>query len=49
MTECAPQLRREATGDMHLSALIALGLVLFLITFLVLALARLLLREQATL
>src|SRR5439155_2462305 len=39
----------EATGDMHLSALIALGLVLFLITFLVLALARLLLREQATL
>ena len=30
----------EATGEMHASALIALGLVLFLITFTVLALAR---------
>ena len=36
----------EATSDMHLSALIALGLVLFMITFAVLALARLLLRIQ---
>lgn len=33
----------EAVGDMHTSALIALGLVLFLITFVVLALAKLLL------
>jgi len=33
----------EATGDMHISALIALGLVLFLITFAALAAARLLL------
>ena len=33
----------EATGAMHTSALIALGLVLFLITFIVLALARALL------
>lgn len=33
----------EATGEMHTAALIALGLVLFLITFAVLALARLLL------
>ena len=33
----------EATGDMHVSALIALGLVLFMITFAVLALARALL------
>jgi len=39
----------EATGDLHLSSLIALGLVLFLITFVVLALARLLLRDQARL
>jgi len=39
----------EATGDLHLSSLIALGLVLFLITFIVLALARLLLRDQVTL
>ena len=30
----------EATSDMHTSALIALGLVLFLITFTVLAMAR---------
>jgi phosphate transport system permease protein len=36
----------EATGDMHLSALIALGLVLFLITFSVLAVARALLSQQ---
>jgi phosphate transport system permease protein len=36
----------EATGDMHLSALIALGLVLFLITFTVLAVARALLSQQ---
>jgi phosphate transport system permease protein len=33
----------EATGDMHRSALVALGLVLFLITFVVLATARMLL------
>jgi phosphate transport system permease protein len=37
----------EATSDMHLSALIALGLVLFVITFAVLALARLLVGWQA--
>jgi phosphate transport system permease protein len=36
----------EATGDMHLSALIALGLVLFMITFIVLAVARALLSQQ---
>jgi phosphate transport system permease protein len=36
----------EATGDLHTSALIALGLVLFIITFTVLALARLLLSSQ---
>jgi phosphate transport system permease protein len=36
----------EATGDMHLSALIALGLVLFMITFSVLAVARALLSRQ---
>jgi phosphate transport system permease protein len=36
----------EATGDMHTAALIALGLVLFVITFLVLATARLLLASQ---
>jgi phosphate transport system permease protein len=36
----------EATSDMHLSALIALGLVLFLITFAVLAMARLLIGRQ---
>ena len=36
----------EATTDMHTSALIALGLVLFLITFAVLALARTLLGRQ---
>ncbi len=35
----------EATSDMHTSALIALGFVLFVITFAVLAVARLLLRE----
>jgi phosphate transport system permease protein len=36
----------EATGDMHTSALIALGFVLFVITFEVLAVARLLLTGQ---
>jgi len=36
----------EATSDMHTSALIALGFVLFLITFAVLALARALLSTQ---
>ncbi len=36
----------EATSDMHTSALLALGFVLFLITFAVLALARLLLGAQ---
>jgi len=36
----------EATGEMHTAALIALGLVLFLITFGVLAIARLLLGRQ---
>ncbi len=36
----------EATSDMHSAALIALGLVLFLITFIVLSFARLLLRGQ---
>jgi phosphate transport system permease protein len=36
----------EASSPMHSAALIALGLVLFLITFTVLALARLMLRNQ---
>ncbi len=36
----------EATGDMHLSALIALGLVLFMITFVTIAAARLLLGRE---
>jgi len=36
----------ESTGEMHGSALVALGLVLFLITFTVLALARLLIGRQ---
>ena len=36
----------EATGEMHISALIALGLVLFLITFTTLAAARLLLGRE---
>lgn len=36
----------EATGEMHTAALMALGLVLFLITFAVLAIARLLLSAQ---
>jgi len=36
----------EATGDMHISALIALGLVLFLITFVTIAAARLLLGRE---
>jgi len=35
----------EATSPMHTASLIALGLVLFLITFTVLALARLMLRN----
>jgi phosphate transport system permease protein len=35
----------EATSEMHTSALIALGFLLFVITFVVLAIARLLLRE----
>ena len=41
--------QRVHRGDrpMHTAALIALGLVLFVITFAVLALARLLLRNQA--
>ncbi|HEV7872522.1 MAG TPA: phosphate ABC transporter permease subunit PstC, partial [Enterovirga sp.] len=33
----------EAVGDLYLSSLIALGLILFVITFIVLALARLML------
>lgn len=37
----------EATSDLHTSALVALGFLLFVITFIVLALARLLLREKA--
>lgn len=37
----------EATSDMHTAALVALGFVLFVITFAVLAVARLLLREEA--
>jgi phosphate transport system permease protein len=36
----------EATTDLHTSALIALGFLLFVITFIVLAVARLLLREK---
>jgi phosphate transport system permease protein len=36
----------EATSDMHTSALVALGLVLFILTFAVLAVARLLLASQ---
>ncbi len=36
----------EATSEVHTSALIALGLVLFVITFMVLGLARLMLRRQ---
>ncbi|MDE2301928.1 MAG: phosphate ABC transporter permease subunit PstC [Sphingomonadales bacterium] len=36
----------EATGDLHVSALIALGLILFLITFATLAAARLLLGRE---
>jgi len=39
----------EATSPLHTASLIALGLVLFLITFTVLALARLMLRNQARL
>ena len=37
----------EATGEMHTAALLALGLVLFVITFSVLAIARLLMRTPA--
>jgi phosphate transport system permease protein len=36
----------EATGEMHTAALMALGLVLFVITFTVLAIARLLMQSQ---
>ena len=36
----------EATSEMHTASLIALGFVLFVITFVVLAIARLLLREE---
>jgi phosphate transport system permease protein len=36
----------EATSEMHSSALVALGFLLFVITFVVLAIARLLLREE---
>ena len=39
----------EATGELHTASLIALGLVLFIITFAVLALARLLIGRQANL
>jgi phosphate transport system permease protein len=39
----------EATGELHTASLIALGLVLFVITFSVLALARLLIGRQANL
>ena len=39
----------EAAPDLHTASLIALGLVLFLITFVVLALARLMLRNQVKL
>jgi phosphate transport system permease protein len=39
----------EATGELHIAALISLGLVLFVITFVVLALARLLIGKQQTL
>jgi phosphate transport system permease protein len=37
----------EATGDLYTSSLIALGLILFLITFVVLAIARLMLMRIA--
>ena len=36
----------EATGELHTAALVALGFLLFVITFVVLAVARLLLREE---
>ena len=39
----------EATGDLHIAALISLGLVLFVITFTVLALARMLIGRQQNL
>ncbi|MFQ6371764.1 phosphate ABC transporter permease subunit PstC [Shewanella sp. YIC-542] len=37
----------EATGDMHIAALIGLGLVLFMITFVVMGTARVMLRRKA--
>ncbi len=37
----------EASGDLHRSALIALGFVLFMVTFVVLAIAKLMLRQLA--
>ena len=37
----------EAVGDVYYSSLIALGLTLFLITFVVLVLAKLMLRQLA--
>ncbi len=39
----------EATGELHIAALISLGLVLFIITFAVLALARMLIGRQQNL
>jgi phosphate transport system permease protein len=39
----------EATGELHIAALISLGLVLFVITFVVLALARILIGRQQNL
>ncbi|MFP8965769.1 phosphate ABC transporter permease subunit PstC [Pokkaliibacter sp. CJK22405] len=38
----------EATGDMHISSLLALGLLLFVITFIVMAAARLLMKRKRT-
>ena len=37
----------EASGDLHRSALIALAFVLFIVTFIVLAIAKLMLRQLA--
>jgi phosphate transport system permease protein len=37
----------EATGDLHVASLIYLGLILFFITFVVLALSKLLLMQLA--
>ena len=39
----------EATGELHIASLISLGLVLFIITFAVLAMARLLIGRQQNL